>query len=652
MNKNWPKWVAGAVVLAGLVVVATLFTRNGTDAKAEAQASMASAGQAVGSHKQLWHCGMHPQVVQDHPGECPICHMALTPMGNGGTDTDSGKKKILYWWDPMLGPSSISDHPGKSAMGMDLVPVYGTQGGPSVTIDPAVVQNMGVRTATVTRGPLSKTVRAVGLLKLPEPGMHDVSLKVGGWIDKLYADQDGMHVNQGEPLFELYSQDLQVAEQELISAVKSEQSLPKDASPNLHHESQSMIDSAKRKLRLWDVAEQDIEAVAKADQPPKDVPFRSPATGHIEDKMIVQGSAVQPMMKLMRVADHTKMWLEAQVYQEQIPVVKLGQEVVASVDGMAGKTWKGTITFIYPHVDHMTRTLTVRMMLENRDFELKPGMYAKAEIITQPIADAIQVPHEAVIDTGTRQIAFVSEGEGHFSPRKIKVGLAGDDDKVQIVAGLAPGETVVTSGQFLMDVESRTIEATQKLSAPTTAEVSATQPIAMSQPSSETELMQPSQNMQKNMPQSMPAMPGMADSAQSQPATQPAARRDLAVAYCPMAKANWLQPGDAIANPYLGREMPTCGTVQKKITVPSSDAALAAVIQSYLDIGKALNGDRVDAAALQSLNSAASKLPGDRYAALRESGAKVAAAKDLAAARSAFHTFSDQLIAVLEKSGQ
>jgi Cu(I)/Ag(I) efflux system membrane fusion protein/cobalt-zinc-cadmium efflux system membrane fusion protein len=442
------------LVVAALAVLCVSFVLHGRQ-----------PDKAATTAKQFWHCGMHPQVIREGPGECPICHMALTPIGNNDAGAPSARRKILYWWDPMLRPSSISDHPGKSAMGMEMVPVYAESGGPEVRIDPAVVQNMGVRTAAVTRGPLSKTIRAVGLVKLPEPGMHDVTLKVGGWIDTLYADQEGMHVNQGAPLFELYSPDLQVTEQELISAVKSEKTLGADASPNLRMEARRMIDSARRKLRLWDVAEQDIEVIAKADQPPKDVPFRSPATGHIEDKLIVQGSAVQPMMKLMRVADHTTMWLEAQVYQEQIPVVKLGQEVVATVDGLEGKAWRGTITFIYPHIDHTTRTLTVRMTVDNPGFELKPGMYATAEIITRPLPDAIQVPREAVIDTGSRQIAFVSEGEGHFSPRKVKTGLVGDDDKVQIVEGLTPGETVVTSGQFLMDVESRTIEATQKLGA-------------------------------------------------------------------------------------------------------------------------------------------------------------------------------------------
>jgi Cu(I)/Ag(I) efflux system membrane fusion protein/cobalt-zinc-cadmium efflux system membrane fusion protein len=608
-------------IFIGFAMAAGVGVLIGSTGNGKTPAQVSTTAQPTAQTKKLWHCGMHPQVIREEPGNCPICHMALTPIGSGGASgSKSGERKILYWWDPMLGPSSISDHPGKSAMGMDMVPVYGDQGGPTVTIDPLVVQNMGVRTATVTRGPLNKTVRTVGQLMLPEPGMHDVSLKVGGWIDKLYADQDGMHVNQGEPLFELYSQELQVAEQELIAAVKSEKTLGAEASANLHREGASLIDSAKRKLRLWDVAEQDIDAIAKAEQPPKDVPFRSPASGHIEEKMIVQGSAVQPMMKLMRVVDHTKMWLEAQVYQDQIPVVKLGQDVVASVDGIPGRTWKGTITFMYPHLDHATRTLAVRMTVDNPDFELKPGMYATAEIITRPINDAIQVPREAVIDTGTRQIAFVAEGDGHFSPRKVKVGLAGDDDKVQIIEGLAPGEMVVTSGQFLMDVESRTIEATQKLGTSTASETSAAQPAPMSQPMSDT-----------------------------QPA-QPSSPRELAVAYCPMAKANWLQPGDVIANPYLGREMPTCGTVQKKVLVPPSEAVLAGVIQSYLDIGKALNADKLDSAAVQSLASAASKLPGDRYAVLRASSAKLAGAKDLAAARSAFHTFSDQLIALLEKA--
>ena len=381
------------------------------------------------------------------------------------TDSDKAKGDAQRWWDPMIGPSSISDHPGKSAMGMEMVPfTRPAASGAELTVDPAVVQNMGVQTAPVTRGPLHVTIRAVGSFKLPEPGLHDISLKVGGWIDKLYADQEGMHVMKREPLFALYSPDLQVAEQELISAVKSQRSLNREAGPVLRKEAENFVASARRKLQLWDVDEQEIDAITKADSPPRDIVFRSPASGHLENKMIVQGSAVQPGMKLLGIADHTKMWLDAEVYEQQITLVKMGQTVTAMLDGIPGKTFTGTVSFIYPHVDHMTRTLMVRSTFDNPDFDLKPGMYADANVIAEPVSDAIHVPQEAVIDTGTKQIAFVAEDGGHFGPRTVRVGIRADDDRLQIVDGLAVGETVVTSGQFLMDVESRTNEAIAKLS--------------------------------------------------------------------------------------------------------------------------------------------------------------------------------------------
>ena len=165
----------------------------------------------------------------------------------------------------------------------------------------------------------------------------------------------------------------------------------------------------------------------------------------------------------MRIEDHAKMWLKVQIYEDQISAVKFGQTVEAQVDALPGRTFAGPITFIYPHLDHMSRTSTVRVTLDNPDMALRPGMYATAMVLTQPFADVIQVPREAVIDTGTKQIAFVMQSEGHFDPRKVSMGVSGDGDQVQILEGLAPGEMVVTSGQFLLDVESRTTEAINKL---------------------------------------------------------------------------------------------------------------------------------------------------------------------------------------------
>jgi hypothetical protein len=307
------------------------------------------------------------------------------------------------------------------------------------------------------------------------------------------------------------------------------------------------------------------------------------------------------------------MWLDAQVYDEQFQFVKLGQEVSATIDGAPDTTFKGVINFVYPHIDHMTRTFTVRLVLDNPDFALRPGMYATAEIKTQPLPDVVLAPREAVIDTGNRQIAFVADSAGHFSPRKVRMGIVGDDDRVQILEGLAPGEMVVTSGQFLIDVESRTIEATQKLS------------------------------------QIAPAGSTEAPAPIAAAATQPTTRaEELSIVYCPMRKADWVQKGDVLANPYFGREMPDCGTIKKKVPMPP--AALTNIAIAYLKVQSGLAGDRVDADAIQSLNRATDGLAGDQYGDLRKAITDLSRATDIKAARDAFATVSAKLVPFLESA--
>ena len=271
-----------------------------------------------------------------------------------------------------------------------------------------------------------------------------------------------MLVRKGQPLFDLYSPDLQVAEEELIAAVQALKSLDPQAAEPVRKEAQNLVESAKRKLRLWDIAEPDIDAIAQAEHAPRTITFRSPADGHVVDKQVVQGSAVQMGAKLMRIEDHSKLWLDAEVYEQQLPWVSIDQSIEATVDGVPGKTFKGKVSFIYPHLDHMTRTETVRTTIDNPEHELRPGMYATVKIIARPLEDAVLAPREAVIDTGTRQIAFVALPDGSFQPRKLRIGVRGEE-QIQILEGLAPGESVVTSGQFLMDVESRTTEAIEKL---------------------------------------------------------------------------------------------------------------------------------------------------------------------------------------------
>ncbi len=416
------------------------------------------------NQKQLWTCGMHPQVIKDEPGTCPICHMKLTPLEveAESAETVSAEKKIKYWWDPMIGPDSISDKPGKSSMGMDLVPVYEDKvsGGKTVTIDPVVVQNMGVRFAAVKSGPVRRNIRAVGFLKEAEPNVHDINLRVSGWIEKIYADTEGAEVKKGEPLFELYSPEVQVAVAELIAAKKAASSRATDFLSK--ETTKILVDSSRQKLMQWGLSNAQVQKLSSLDQPPRTIPFVSPLTGHVTEKNIVQGASVKAGERALRIVDHSTLWLDSQLYEQDLPFIHLGQDVSATVEAMPGKVLDGKIIFLHPHVDPVTRTTTVRISLPNPKMILRPGMYATAEIVAQLEGGNILAPSEAIIDAGTRKVVFVSLGNGRFEPREVKTGVSAEDGMTVVLEGLVSGETIVTSGQFLLDAESRMKQAIQK----------------------------------------------------------------------------------------------------------------------------------------------------------------------------------------------
>lgn len=425
----------------------------------------------AGGKKLLWTCGMHPQVIQDKPGLCPICQMKLEPLdlvqsGQSSMTGGGGKleRKIAYWWDPMLNPPYISDRPGKSPMGMDLVPRYEDEltAGAAVKIDPVVVQNMGVRVAEVTRGPVRRVIRAVGYLDEAQPLVHDVNLRVSGWVEKLHADTEGKHLVKGDPLFDLYSPEVQVGVEELVAAGKAARSTGAGTDELSRQTAQALLEAARRKLVQWGLEEQEVNRLAALERAPRTVTFTSPITGHVTEKMIVQGASVKAGDKVLQIVDHSTLWLDAQVHAQDLPFVRLGQPATAEVEGFAGTPYSGEIVFLHPHVDPSTRTATARMSVPNPDMKLRPGMYATARVEAQLQDDALLVPREAVIDTGTRQIVFLVAGEGHFEPRLVKVGSSSADGMVQLLDGLAAGDRVVTSGQFLLDAESRMREAIQK----------------------------------------------------------------------------------------------------------------------------------------------------------------------------------------------
>jgi Cu(I)/Ag(I) efflux system membrane fusion protein/cobalt-zinc-cadmium efflux system membrane fusion protein len=423
-----------------------------------------STAPAVTDHgaKQLWTCGMHPQVIQDHPGDCPICHMELTPLKTETSSSAStSERKVKYWWDPMMNPPYVADRPGTSPMGMELVPVYEDEirGGQSVTIDPVIVQNMGVRTTPVVLGSIQQQIRVAGYLQEPEPLHRDINLRVNGWIEKLHANIDGMPITKGQPLFELYSPEIQVAIGEMIAARR-----PREGATDAQarRTAEILYRASARKLELWGLESKQVEELGKLDKAPETVTFVAPIGGHLTEKKVYEGAGVMAGTMVMRLADRNRMWVDAQVYEQQLPLVKVGSKARATIVSEPGKVFEGEVIFIHPHLDPMTRTARVRIQIPNDDYALRQGMYATVDFLAEPTPPALIVPREAVIDTGTRQIAFVALDGGRFEPREVKLGLSGREGLVQVLSGLAPNEQVVTSGQFLLDSESRLKEAIQK----------------------------------------------------------------------------------------------------------------------------------------------------------------------------------------------
>jgi Cu(I)/Ag(I) efflux system membrane fusion protein len=423
-----------------------------------------SSGQPTAS-AELYTCGMHPQVVHEGPGTCPICGMDLTPIGaSGGSVTQTGSKgssserKIKYWVAPM-DPTYIADKPGKSPMGMDLVPVYEDEvpsefasGG--VSIDPVVVQNMGVRIAPVRRGTVFRHVRSIGEVEVGEDQISVVNLRFSGWVERIFVDKTGDPVEKGQTLLEIYSPDLVAAQEEYLLALRGQ-----GAKSALAH-------SALRKFELWDIARGDIEAIGRTGKVRRALAIRSPRTGFVLEKNVVEGARVMVGQDLYRIGDLRKIWVTTEIYEFDAPWVQVGQPAQMELSHEEGKVYEGTVAYIYPTLSKVTRTLTVRLEFENPEIRLKPGMFATVYIQYRRLDDVLSIPTEAILDSGRRKIVFSSVGNGRFEPREIVTGLVGDRHVTEVRSGLAEGEEIVVSGQFLIDSESQLQEAIRKMLEP------------------------------------------------------------------------------------------------------------------------------------------------------------------------------------------
>lgn len=422
--------------------------------------SVTVTDEETGEEKTLWTCGMHPWILEEEPGLCPICHMNLTPKRDDGpaeTAQSSSERKIAYWRAPM-NPMEIYDEPGKSAMGMELVPVYEDEvvGGVSVSIDPVTQQNMGLRTTEVKKGALTRSIRTYGHVTYDETRTAQISPKIGGWVERIYADYTGKKVSKGEALFDLYAPELVSAQEEYLTAFQNAGRLS-------NKQSQKLIAAARRRLEYFEIPKHIIKKIEKTGQAQKTLRLRSPINGFITRKNIEQGSYLKTGTSVFKIADLSRIWVEVHIFEYELPWVMVGQEAEMTLPYQPGKTFKGKVSYIYPYLQAKTRDVVIRLEFDNPDLSIKPDMYTNVRILTQGKGEGLIIPSEAVIRSGERNVVFVTRGNNKFTPRDVTLGLSLDGRRVQILTGLAPGETVVTSGQFMLDSESKLKEAVQKM---------------------------------------------------------------------------------------------------------------------------------------------------------------------------------------------
>ena len=430
--------------------------------KGQTPAETADSGE-----KQLYSCGMHPEVILEEPGDCPICGMKLTPIKGSGSQAPKEKGKILYWRAPM-DPTEIYDKPGKSRMGMDLVPVYEGEeagGAGSITINGAVQQNMNLRLAPVEQRDISRTIRAYGTVTYAQDKEYSVNTKINGWIEKLYVNATGQRVRKGEPLLEIYSPELVSTQEEYLQTLDNMKKAKTSDFASVRKGAETLLSSARDRLGYWDIPEGEVKRLEEKRTVKRTVLLRAPNDGVVTHKNVVQGDKVMPGMDLFRIADLSTVWVEATIYENELPLIHVGQKVELVLDYISTGPIGGKVDFIYPYLDQKARAANVRMVFKNKNEILKPDMYATVRIFSKAATNALVIPHEAVIHSGERNIVFVEQKEGTFEPRQVTLGAESDDGYQQIISGLFPHERVVASGQFMLDSESQTREAIAKMRA-------------------------------------------------------------------------------------------------------------------------------------------------------------------------------------------
>jgi Cu(I)/Ag(I) efflux system membrane fusion protein len=379
------------------------------------------------------------------------------------------KRTILFYRNPM-DPTITSPVPRKDEMGMDYVPVYADEAeaaagqGATVTIDPAVVQDMNVVTAKVTRRDVHRQIRTVGYLDFDQEKVVSVTTRYPGFVEKTYVNYVGQPVRKGEPLFDIYSPELVQTEQELLSALDFAHKMER-APDDARRRAEALVDAAKTRLSYWNISASQVERLAATGKVVRTLKVTAPASGVVMSRMSgLEGMAARPGMELFHIADLSTLWLTIEVFEDQLPWVHVGSPAEVSLTYFPGEKFTGRVRYIKPELSEKTRSVQLTLEVPNRDERLRAGMYAT--VVFKPVAarDAITVPSEAVLRTGERNVVVLALGGGRFAPRDVVLGPQGEGF-VQVLSGLNAGDEIVTSAQFLIDSESNLREVIQKMMA-------------------------------------------------------------------------------------------------------------------------------------------------------------------------------------------
>jgi len=410
-------------------------------------------------------CPMHPEIVRDKPGECPVCGMKLEKRLPRGASppaagvASSGERRILYYRHPM-NASVHSDKPAKDDMGMDYIPVYAdeAQGASSVpgrapvTIPPERAQLLGIRSEPVTAGVSGSQLRTVGRVAVDERRREVIQTKYEGYVEKLYVDFTGKPVRRGQPLLAIYSPELVAAQKEYLVARGAEQRLGESTVPGVAKGGTELAEAARQRLRSLDVSPDEIATLERTGATRRTNTLRSPVSGLVIQKTAFDGMKVSPADRLYEIADLSRVWVLAEVYEKDLGAVRVGLPTRVVLPNQPGREWRGVLTFISPTVKPETRTVEARIELSNADGLLKPDMFADVYLEGASIS-VLTVPESAVVQTGERTLVFVDKGQGHYEPREVSIG-----ERVpggyRVRGGLVAGERVVVSANFLLDSES------------------------------------------------------------------------------------------------------------------------------------------------------------------------------------------------------